>query len=49
MALTLDLGDSQYAGSRTAEDAYQAAVDAIADKVLTTFSSIWQGRRSLGI
>ena len=37
IALTLALDDSQYAGNRTAVDAYQAAVDAITDKVLTTF------------
>ena len=37
IALTFALDDSQYAGNRTAVDAYQAAVDAITDKVLTTF------------
>ena len=36
IALTNNLGDAQYAGNRTAVDAYQAAVDAITDKVLTT-------------
>ena len=49
MALTLDLGDSQYAGSRTAEDAYQAAVDAIADKVLTTFLRFGRGGEVLDL
>ena len=40
LALTINLGDAQYADNRTVVDVHQAAVDAITNKVLTTFTRL---------